>query len=142
MVRLSRHHLLPPEIAKPLFRKQQYALGRPKSIRKPKSPKLWLDGHTSLLSREETADHWWFAYPLSLTPRKSLKREIFAAECEFTEILEEVLDFLNPVDGFPAPNEDPQKASRLYGKLVDWKFSLPDDLREENAVHPAAILLQ
>ncbi|KAL2139972.1 hypothetical protein VTI28DRAFT_4449 [Corynascus sepedonium] len=121
--------------------KQQYALGRPKSIRKPKSPKLWLDEHASLLSREETADHWWFAYPLSLTPRKSLKREIFAAECEFTEILEEVLDFLSPVDGFPAPNEDPQKASKLYGKLVDWKFSLPDELREENAVHPAAILL-
>ncbi|KAK4246074.1 hypothetical protein C7999DRAFT_42466 [Corynascus novoguineensis] len=104
--------------------KQQHALGRPKLIRKPKAPKLWLDDQTSLLPRE-TADHWWFPYPLSLTPQKSLKREIFAAEREFTEIME----------------ENPQRASELYKKLMDWKFSLPNSLRDENVVQPAVILL-
>lgn len=135
-------HCLTQKNANHVLRKQQYSLGRRKLIKKPNRPKLWLDEESSPLSKEETADHWWFAYPLSLTPQKSLKREIFASECELTEIIEDVLDFLDPRNGAPAPNENPQRALELYNKLIDWKFSLPDRLREENAVHPAAKLLQ
>lgn len=82
-------------------------------------------------SQEETADHWWFAYPLSVTPQKSSKREIFTAECEFSEMLEEVLDFLVPLEGMPPASENPRKASELYRKFTDWKLSLPADIREE-----------
>jgi hypothetical protein len=75
-----------------------HIFGRRKRIKKPNRPKLWQNEHTSLLSREDTPDHWWFEYPLDLTAQKSMERGIFDAERSFTEIIEEVLEFLDPLE--------------------------------------------
>jgi hypothetical protein len=94
------------------------------------------------LCKKDNPDYWWFPYPVSVVPQKSLKREIFEAECDLTEITEQVLEFLIPLEEGWLPRRNAQKALELYKKLTQWKFSLPERLRAENAVLPAAILLQ
>lgn len=74
--------------------------------------------------------------------QKSLKRELFDAECAFTEIVEEVVEFLNPPADAKPTYDNPARAFELYCRLIDWKFNLSDRLRVENAVLPANILLQ
>lgn len=93
------------------------------------------------MAKKDMADYWWFAYPLSTAPQPSLKREIFVAECELTEIIEEVLDFLCPPGGTPSSRENPEQSSELYHRLTQWKFSLPPGIREEDAELPAAVLI-
>ncbi|KAK0614518.1 hypothetical protein B0T14DRAFT_570449 [Immersiella caudata] len=122
--------------------KQQYRLGGPKRIRKPQHHKSFLD--VRFATSGQPGEEWWSAYPLSLPPQNSLKCEIFAAECDLAEMAEEVLDLLFGKDGdsgAPTPAENPQKGSELYFRLLSWKFSLPAELRDENAKHPAAVLL-
>ena len=79
---------------------------------------------------------------MSVVPQKALKREIFDAEYDLTEITEQVLEFLIlPEEGRP-PRRNTKRAMELYTRLSEWKFSLPEPLQAENAVLPAAILLQ
>jgi hypothetical protein len=122
-------------------RKFVVPLNSRKSIRKPGSPQLWRNS-PPLESQEESLDYWWFAYPVSVLPQRSYKREIFIAECELTEIIEDVLDFLIPLEGQDSPVEAIGKAKQLYGRLVEWKLSLPDCLRPQSAILPTAIVLQ
>lgn len=123
-------------------RKSVHSYGRRKVIKKPQRPKLWQNKQMSMLSRVDTADHWWFAYPFSLVAQTSIKREIFDAECTLAEIVEDVLEFLNPDEGDAAPRGSIIRAQELYQKTLHLKHSLPERLRAEDAVHPAAILLQ
>lgn len=58
-------------------RKSVRSFARRKRITKPTWLKLWQNEQTSLLSRNETPDYCWFAYPLDLSAQKSMKREIF-----------------------------------------------------------------
>jgi hypothetical protein len=79
---------------------------------------------------------------MSVVPQKSLKREIFDAECELAEITEQVLEFLIPLEDGVAPRRNVKRAMELYTEIIEWKFSLPERLKAENAVLPAAIVLQ
>ncbi|PHH66131.1 hypothetical protein CDD81_194 [Ophiocordyceps australis] len=115
-------------------------LHRRKAIRKPEFAKLWLL-ESCILSRQETPDYWWLAYPFRVLPQRSYKREIFAAECALTEIIEDILEFLIPLDHEESPRANPARAMDLYKRLVDWKLSLPDCIRVESTDVPAAILL-
>ncbi|KAH7237907.1 hypothetical protein B0J15DRAFT_503142, partial [Fusarium solani] len=121
--------------------KPMHGLCRRLVIKKPNRLKSWNDETTSPLCKKDNPDYWWFPYPVSVVPQKSLKREIFEAECDLTEITEQVLEFLIPLEEGCLPRRNAQKALELYKKLTQWKFSLPERLRAENAVLPAAILL-
>ncbi|KAF4965479.1 hypothetical protein FSARC_6712 [Fusarium sarcochroum] len=121
--------------------KPMHGLCRRLVIKKPRRPKTWQEESSSPLNRKENPEYWWFPYPVSVMPQRSLKREIFEAECNFTEITEQVLEFLIPLEqGYP-PSMDTRRALELYSRVMEWKFSLPEQLRAENAVLPAAILL-
>jgi hypothetical protein len=71
-----------------------------------------------------------------------LKWELFDAECSLTEIAEEILEFLNPLDHEPKPENHPKRAIELYNRLINWKLALPEKLRSENVILPGAMVLQ
>ncbi|KAI8410956.1 hypothetical protein FOFC_07550 [Fusarium oxysporum] len=121
--------------------KLMHGLCRRLVIKKPNRSKTWHDEATSPLCKKDNPDYWWFPYPVSVVPQKSLKREIFAAECNLAEITEQVLEFLIPLEDGVAPRRNIERAIELYVKIVEWKFSLPERLKVENAVLPAAIVL-
>ncbi|EXK77642.1 hypothetical protein FOQG_17662 [Fusarium oxysporum f. sp. raphani 54005] len=121
--------------------KLMHGLCRRLVIKKPNRSKTWHDEATSPLCKKDSPDYWWFPYPVSVVPQKSLKREIFAAECNLAEITEQVLEFLIPLENGVAPRRNIERAMELYTKIVEWKFSLPERLKVENAVLPAAIEL-
>ncbi|KAF5703908.1 hypothetical protein FMUND_12805 [Fusarium mundagurra] len=121
--------------------KLMHGLCRRLIIKKPNRSKTWHDEATSPLCRKDSPDYWWFPYPVSVVPQKSLKREIFAAECNLAEITEQVLEFLIPLEDGVAPRRNIERALELYTKIVKWKFSLPERLKVENAVLPAAIVV-
>lgn len=81
---------------------------------------------------------------MSQRTQRSLKVEIREIDSDLSEIAEDVLDFLHPLPNSPSgpPTTNPQRAVELYNMLVQWKFSLPAQLRVEEAVQPSAILLQ
>jgi hypothetical protein len=122
--------------------KSMVSLHRCKTIKKPTSPKLWEDA-SSFLSREESPDCWWFAYPVSVLPQMSYKREIFIAECALTEIIDDVLTFLTTLDSVThsrgSSNSD--RGVGLYMRLTNWKYSLPDCLQAGGSELPTALLL-
>jgi hypothetical protein len=105
-------------------------------------PKLWQDKETPLYLSEETADYWWSAYPLSFIAQESMKVETFDAECSLVEIVEEILEFLDPYEGEASPHENITRARDLYQRVLNLKYSLPERLRAEDALHPATILMQ
>jgi hypothetical protein len=113
-----------------------------KGLKKPSRPKLWQNKQTSLLSHEDTPDHWCFAYPLGLTAEESMKREIIDAECSLAEIIEEILEFSAHLEGETPAVDSYPKAVELYSKIIHLKFSLPERLRAEDALHATAIILQ
>ncbi|SPJ78507.1 related to pathway-specific regulatory protein nit-4 [Fusarium torulosum] len=121
--------------------KLMHGLCRRFIIKKPNRPKTWHDEATSSLCKKDSPDYWWFPYPMSVVPQKSLKREIFDAECELAEITEQVLEFLIPLEDGVAPRRNVKRAMELYTEIIEWKFSLPERLKAENAVLPAAIVL-
>ncbi|RKK79041.1 hypothetical protein BFJ71_g16347 [Fusarium oxysporum] len=121
--------------------KLMHGLCRRLIIKKPNRSKTWHDEATSPLGKKDSPDYWWFPYPVSVVPQKSLKREIFAAECNLAEITEQILEFLIPLEDGVAPRRNIERALELYTKIVEWKFSLPERLKVENAVLPAAIVL-
>ncbi|KAM0541694.1 hypothetical protein ACHAO7_010361 [Fusarium culmorum] len=123
--------------------KLMHGLCRPFIIKKPNRPKTWHDEATSPLCKKDRPDYWWFPYPMSVVPQKSLKREFFFdAECELAEITEQVLEFLILLEDGAAPRCNVKRAMELYTEIIEWKFSLPERLKAENAVLPAAIALQ
>ncbi|KAH7186819.1 hypothetical protein DER44DRAFT_845204 [Fusarium oxysporum] len=107
--------------------KLMHGLCRRLVIKKPNRSKTWHDEATSPLCKKDSPDYWWFPYPVSVVPQKSLKREIFAAECNLAEITEQVLEFLIPLEDGVAPRRNIGRALELYTKI--------------NAVLPAAIVL-
>ncbi|KFA68336.1 hypothetical protein S40285_09476 [Stachybotrys chlorohalonatus IBT 40285] len=109
-----------------------------KTLRKPDIPKLWQDA-TQSSPEEEFNESWWFAYPVSLSPQRSFKKEIFDAECDLMEIFQDIMDFLSPIDNGPHPSEAPEHAVKLYGRLTAWKYSLPEYLQSESCVLPSAL---
>ncbi|KAJ4118707.1 hypothetical protein NW768_010767 [Fusarium equiseti] len=120
--------------------KPMHGLCRRLVIKRPTRKKTWQqDG--APLNRKENPEYWWFPYPISAAPQRSLKREIFDAECTFTELTEQVLDFIIPMEQGVSPSFNAARGLELYTALMEWKFSLPEALRAENAVLPAAILL-
>ncbi|RGP79070.1 nitrogen assimilation transcription factor nit-4 [Fusarium longipes] len=120
--------------------KPMHGLCRRSVIEKPTREKTWQQD-SAPLNRKESPEYWWFPYPESMVPQRSLKREIFDVECTFTEITEQVLGFIIPIEQGVSPFSNTKRAVELYSKLMEWKFSLPEPLRAENAVLPAAILL-
>ncbi|KAI1035524.1 hypothetical protein LB504_005627 [Fusarium proliferatum] len=120
--------------------KPMHGLCRRLVIKKPARAKTWQE-ENSPVNRTENPEYWWFSYPVSVAPQRSMKREIFEAECNFTEITEQVLEFLIPLEQGLSPSRNAGRAAELYSKIMEWKFSLPEELRAENAVLPAAILL-
>ncbi|KAI7760524.1 hypothetical protein LZL87_009408 [Fusarium oxysporum] len=120
--------------------KPMHGLCRRLVIKKPTRAKTWQE-ENSPVNRTENPEYWWFSYPVSVAPQRSMKREIFEAECNFTEITEQVLEFLIPLEQGVSPSQNTGRAVELYSKSMEWKFSLPEELRAENAVLPAAILL-
>ncbi|KAM0411251.1 hypothetical protein ACHAPD_009453 [Fusarium lateritium] len=120
--------------------KPMHGLCRRFIINKPAREKTWQQDMTPL-NRKESPEYWWFPYPVSVAPQRSLKREIFDVECTFAEITEQVLEFIIPLEQGGSPLLNAGRAAELYSQLMEWKFSLPEPLRAENAVLPAAILL-
>ncbi|KAG5754187.1 hypothetical protein H9Q70_003213 [Fusarium xylarioides] len=120
--------------------KPMHGLCRRLVIKKPERARTWQE-ENSPLNRTENPEYWWFSYPDSIAPQRSMKREIFEAECNFTEITEQVLDFLIPLEREVSPSQNTGRAVELYSRIMEWKFSLPEELRAENAVLPDAILL-
>ncbi|KAF5609878.1 pathway-specific regulatory nit-4 [Fusarium subglutinans] len=120
--------------------KPMHGLCRRLAIQKPARAKTWQE-ENSPVNRTENPEYWWISYPVSAAPQRSMKCEIFEAECNFTEIIEQVLEFLIPLEQGVPPSRNTGRAVELYSKIMEWKFSLPEELRAENAVLPAAILL-
>ncbi|KAF5625723.1 pathway-specific regulatory nit-4 [Fusarium sp. NRRL 52700] len=120
--------------------KPMHGLCRRLAITKPARTKTWLE-ENSPVNRAESSEYWWSSYPASVAPRRSMKREIFEAECNFTEITEQVLEFLIPLEQGVPLSRNTGRAVELYSRIMEWKFSLPEELRAEHAVLPAAILL-
>ncbi|KAH6949622.1 hypothetical protein DER45DRAFT_606568 [Fusarium avenaceum] len=121
--------------------KSIHGLCRRSVIRKPKRPKSWRDQATSPLYKNFNPGYWWFPYPVSVVPQNALRGEIFDAECDLTELTEQIINFLTPLEeGWP-PQRNTQRALELYKELTRWKYSLSERLRVENAVLPSAILL-
>jgi hypothetical protein len=120
--------------------KPMHGLCRRFVIKKPAREKTWQQD-TAPLNRKESPEYWWFPYPVSVAPQRSLKREIFEVECTFTEITEQVLEFIIPMEQGGSTSLNAGRAAELYYQLMEWKFSLPEPLRAENAALPAAILL-
>lgn len=113
-------------------------MNRRKTLRKPDIPKLWQDAAQSS-PEQESIDYWWFAYPVSLTPQRSFREEIFEAECDLMEIFEDIMDFLAPTHSDTNPFEAPEQALKLYQRLMAWKYSLPEFLQAESSILPAAL---
>ncbi|RGP74219.1 nitrogen assimilation transcription factor nit-4 [Fusarium sporotrichioides] len=120
--------------------KPMHGLCRRFVFKKPAREKTWQQDMAPL-NRKEGPEYWWFPYPVSAAPQRSLKRELFDVECTFAEITEQVLEFIIPVEEGVSHSLDPGRAVELYYQLMEWKFSLPEPLRAENAALPAAILL-
>ncbi|KAM0355222.1 hypothetical protein ACHAPU_001088 [Fusarium lateritium] len=120
--------------------KPMHGLCRRLVIKRPTRAKTWQED-SSPVNRRENPEYWWFPYPVSIAPQRSLKREILEAECNFTEITERVLEFLIPIEEGASACHNVGRAIELYSILMEWKFSLPEELRAENAVLPSAILL-
>ncbi len=78
---------------------------------------------------------------MSLQTQLSMKIECREAELGLAEIVEVALDFITPSEYTPPAVEDPQRAHKLYSDIVEWKYSLPDRLRFEDAALPSTILL-
>jgi hypothetical protein len=110
-------------------------------IKRPTRAKTWQE-ESAPLNRRENPEYWWFPYPVSAAPQRSFKSEILEAECNFTEITEQVLEFLIPIEEGTPVSCSAERAVELYSSLMEWKLSLPEELRAENAVLPTAILLQ
>ncbi|KAJ4247770.1 hypothetical protein NW762_012979 [Fusarium torreyae] len=121
--------------------KPMHGLCRRLVIERPRRAKTWQDESNSQLNRKENPEYWWFPYPVSVMPQRSFKREIFDAECIFTEITEQILEFLIPLEQGYSPAMNAKRGLELYSKIMEFKFSLPENLKAENAVVPAAILL-
>ncbi|KAM0300145.1 hypothetical protein ACHAPM_006451 [Fusarium culmorum] len=120
--------------------KPMHGLCRRFVIKKPTREKTWQQD-TTPLNRKESPEYWWFPYPVSVEPQRSLKRDIFDVECTFAEITEKVHEFIIPIEKGVSLSLNAERAVELYSQLMEWKFSLPEPLRAENAVLPAAILL-
>ncbi|KAM0194830.1 hypothetical protein ACHAPA_009089 [Fusarium lateritium] len=120
--------------------KPMHGLCRRLVIKRPTRARTWQE-ESSPLNRRENPEYWWFPYPVSVTSQRSFKREILEAECNFTEITEQVLEFLIPIEEGVPVSYSAGRAVELYSTLMEWKFSLPEELRAENAVLPAAVLL-
>jgi len=106
------------------YQKSFRGLCRRSVIRKPKRPKTWRDQATSPLYEKLNPGYWWFPYPVSVVPQNALKGEIFDAECDLTELTEQILNFLTQLEeGWP-PRGNTQRALELYTDLTRWKYSL------------------
>jgi hypothetical protein len=79
---------------------------------------------------------------MSLQVQKSLKVEIREVDALLSEVVEEALDFIHPDENGAPPSKNPQRALDFYRTIVNWKQNCPSPLRLEEAVLPAAILLQ
>lgn len=138
---VSRIHVARVSLTNTWSRKPMHGLCRRSVIKKPTREKTWQQD-TTPLNRKESPEYWWFPYPVSVEPQRSLKREIFDVECTFAEITEKVHEFIIPIEQGVPLSLNTERAAELYSQLMEWKFSLPEPLRAENAVLPAAILLQ
>ncbi|KAF5019716.1 hypothetical protein F66182_8259 [Fusarium sp. NRRL 66182] len=101
--------------------KPMHGLCRRLVIKKPNRPKTWQED-SSPLNRKESPEYWWFPYPVSIAPQQSLKRDILEAQCRFTVITEQVLEFLIPLEQGVPPSQNAGRALGLYSNLMDWKF--------------------
>ncbi|KJZ78743.1 hypothetical protein HIM_02134 [Hirsutella minnesotensis 3608] len=113
---------------------------RPMRISKPATERPLCDSG-SIPCGDTICPGAWFAYPISLVPHESHHQDLFAAECDLAELVEEILIFrhktvmANPSS--PVRNE----IDRLYRKLVGWRASLPNALQPSYTEVPSAILL-
>ncbi|KAH7014447.1 nitrate assimilation regulatory protein nirA [Microdochium trichocladiopsis] len=117
-----------------------HALGMRKCARKPKVEKEWQKPEFAL-RREDCVAYWWFPYPMSFDPQRSLQVEIREADVALSALAERAVDFVYPDEGGYPPTANPQLALEIYDALVQWKFSLPTRLRLEEATLPSEILL-
>lgn len=122
-------------------RRPTEALGLRKQLEKPKIGKLWRDADFPL-RHEDCLGYWWCPYPISLQHQPWLQVEIREADVALSEICEEVLSYLHPLDGEESPLSNLSKALELYDAVVKLRLNLPHCLRFEVTVLPAAILLQ
>ncbi|RKK26441.1 hypothetical protein BFJ67_g16650 [Fusarium oxysporum f. sp. cepae] len=113
-------------------------MNRRKTLRKPDIPKLWQDAAQSSPEGEYN-DYWWFAYPVSSTPQRSFRKEIFEAECDLIEIFEDIMDFLAPTKSDSNPFKAPEQALKLYRRLITLKYTLPEFLQAESSTLPTAL---
>ncbi|XEV04549.1 hypothetical protein FSHL1_009836 [Fusarium sambucinum] len=116
------------------------AFGFRKLARKPKIERSWLD-HGFPLSNPDSVGYWWFPYPMSYQIQQSLQVEMRTADVELSEIAEETLDFIYPVEGQLPPQANTERALEIYDKYVAWKYSRPNRIRFADATVPSVILL-
>ncbi|KXJ90100.1 nitrate assimilation regulatory protein nirA [Microdochium bolleyi] len=117
-----------------------HALGMRKCARKPKVGKEWQKPEFPL-RRTDCAGYWWFPYPMSLDPQRSMQVEVRGADAALSALAERTVDFVYPDEGGYPPTANPQLALEIYDALVQWKFALPTRLRLEEATLPSEILL-
>ena len=109
--------------------------------KKPKVEKTWLESDFPF-SKEDSRNYWWFPYPMSLRTQPSMKVISREAEIGLAEIVEDALDFITPNEKSRPAIEDPGRALQLYDAVLDWKYSLPDQLRFEEVVLPSFVVVQ
>lgn len=122
-------------------RRASQALGLGKLARKPNVEKTWLESDFPF-SKKDSRNYWWFPYPISLRIQPSMKVVARTAEIELGEIVEQALDFITPNEKSRPAIENPGRALQLYDAILDWKYSLPDQLRFEEVVIPSFAVVQ
>lgn len=71
-----------------------------------------------------------------------MRIEIRDEDVRLAHIVEEALDLIYPLPGGKPPVEDPQRMLAVYDAFIDWRMTCQPRIRFEEAVLPAAILLQ
>ncbi|KAH7323183.1 hypothetical protein B0I35DRAFT_477066 [Stachybotrys elegans] len=120
-----------------LAAKIDLTFSRPMRIRKPTMQIPTSDSGSSPFSGH-LAQGSWVAYPMSLETQDSLYAEVFVAECQLAQLIDEVLTFREQSRSVSMTQEG---IRRLYAKLVHWKESLPGNLQPFSTELPYVLLL-
>ena len=116
-------------------------MGFRKLVGKPNIDKVWREENFSL-SQSDSSGFSWFPYPLSSQTQRSMKVEVREVDVALAELVEKALSVLVSNDGARLSSADYPRAMVSYNAFLDWRSSLPDRLRFEEAALPATILLQ
>lgn len=127
------------------YRLQAIAYGAPSRLRRPLIEKTFELG--GKYRNKDAGTHLWYPYPDVVKPIPSLRHESLLAKSELTDILHEMMVFLDGplkpgVQVSPSETNRLREAMHIYDKFAKWKESLPESLSAHGSVVPHVLLLR